>query len=119
MAPLGENVNEFEKEVASYIGIGHAAALSSGTAALHLAYILAGITEGDTVLCQDLTFSATANPLAYQHANVVFVDSERETWNMDPKALGEGIFSISGSQGSGRRQPVWRSGKAGRDQRDL
>ena len=87
VAPLGENVNEFEKEVASYIGIGHAAALSSGTAALHLAYILAGITEGDTVLCQDLTFSATANPLAYQHANVVFVDSERETWNMDPKAL--------------------------------
>lgn len=92
VAPLGENVNEFEKEVASYIGIGHAAALSSGTAALHLAYILAGITEGDTVLCQDLTFSATANPLAYQHANVVFVDSERETWNMDPKAL-EKAFS--------------------------
>lgn len=92
VAPLGENVNEFEKEVASYIGTGHAAALSSGTAALHLAYILAGITEGDTVLCQDLTFSATANPLAYQHANVVFVDSERETWNMDPKAL-EKAFS--------------------------
>ena len=92
VAPLGENVNEFEKEVASYIGIGHAAALSSGTAALHLAYILAGITEGDTVLCQDLTFSATANPLAYQHANIVFVDSERETWNMDPKAL-EKAFS--------------------------
>lgn len=92
VAPLGENVNEFEKEVASYIGIGHAAALSSGTAALHLAYILAGITEGDTVLCQDLTFSATANPFAYQHANVVFVDSERETWNMDPKAL-EKAFS--------------------------
>lgn len=87
VAPLGENVNEFEKEVASYIGVGHAAALSSGTAALHLAYILAGIDEGDTVLCQDLTFSATANPLAYQHANVVFVDSERETWNMDPRAL--------------------------------
>ncbi len=87
VAPLGENVNEFEKEVASYIGVGHAAALSSGTAALHLAYILAGIDEGDTVLCQDLTFSATANPLAYQHANVVFVDSEYETWNMDPRAL--------------------------------
>ncbi len=87
VAPLGENVNQFEKEIAQYVGIGHGAALSAGTAALHLAYILAGIKEGDTVLCQDLTFSATVNPLFYEHANVVFVDSERETWNMDPKAL--------------------------------
>lgn len=89
VAPLGENVNSFEREVAEYVGVEHAAALSAGTAALHLAYILAGIKEGDTVLCQDLTFSATINPAAYQHANIVFVDSERETWNMDPEALKE------------------------------
>lgn len=87
VAPLGKNVNEFEKEIASYVGVKHAAALSAGTAALHLAYILANIKEGDTVLCQDLTFSATVNPVAYQHANLVLVDSERETWNIDPKAL--------------------------------
>ena len=87
VAPLGKNVNEFEKEIADYVGVKHAAALSAGTAALHLAYILADIKENDTVLCQDLTFSATVNPVAYQHANLVLVDSERETWNMDPKAL--------------------------------
>lgn len=87
VAPLGENVDEFEKEVAHYIGCHNAAALVSGTSALHLAYILAGIKDGDTVFCQDLTFSATANPIIYERANAVFVDSERDTWNMDPKAL--------------------------------
>lgn len=91
VAPLGENVNEFEKEMADYVGCGYAAALSSGTAALHLAYILAGVKDGDTVLCQDLTFSATVNPIAYERANLVFIDSERETWNMDPKALEKGF----------------------------
>lgn len=91
VAPLGENVNEFEKEVAAYIGCGHAAALSAGTAALHLAYILAGVKDGDTVLCQDLTFSATVNPIAYERANLVFIDSEKETWNMDPEALEKGF----------------------------
>lgn len=91
VAPLGENVNRFEEEIANYVGVKHAAALSAGTAALHLAYILAGIKEGDTVLCQDLTFSATINPAAYLHANIVFVDSERDTWNMDPKALEKAI----------------------------
>ena len=87
IAPLGPNVNEFEKEVAQYVGIGHAAATSAGTAALHLAYKLAGIEQGDIVLCSDLTFSATVNPISYEKAEQVFVDSERETWNMDPKAL--------------------------------
>ena len=87
VAPLGENVNQFEKETADYVGIKHGAALSAGTAALHLAYILSDIKEGDTVLCQDLTFSATINPLAYQKANIVLIDSEYDTWNMDPKAL--------------------------------
>lgn len=91
VAPLGENVNQFEKEIADYVGCKHAAALTAGTSALHLAYILSGIKEGDTVLCQDLTFSATVNPIAYLNANMVFIDSERETWNMDPKALEKGF----------------------------
>lgn len=87
IAPLGPNVNEFEKELASYVGIGHAAATSAGTAALHLAYKLAGIEQGDIVLCPTLTFSATVNPISYEKAEQVFIDSEMETWNMDPKAL--------------------------------
>lgn len=87
VAPLGANVNNFEIEMAKYVGAEHAAALSSGTAALHLAFIIAGIKDGDTVLCQDLTFAATVNPIAYERANLVFVDSERDTWNMDPIAL--------------------------------
>lgn len=87
VAPLGENVNQFEKEMAKYVGCKDGAALSSGSAALHLSYILSNIKEGDTVLCQDLTFAATIFPLTYIKANIVLVDSEYETWNMDPKAL--------------------------------
>lgn len=66
VAPLGTNVNEFEKELASYVGVGHAAALSAGTAALHLAMKLAGVTDGDVVFCSDLTFAATVNPVSYE-----------------------------------------------------
>ncbi|MDO5027503.1 MAG: DegT/DnrJ/EryC1/StrS family aminotransferase [Tissierellia bacterium] len=87
IAPLGPNVNEFEKELANYVGIGHAAATSAGTASLHLAYKLAGVGKGDIVLCPTLTFSATVNPISYENGLQVFVDSERETWNMDPRAL--------------------------------
>lgn len=87
IAPLGPNVDAFEKEVAEYIGVGHAAATSAGTAALHLAYKLAGVEQGDIVLCSDLTFSATVNPISYEKAEQVFIDSERDTWNMDPRAL--------------------------------
>lgn len=87
VAPLGTNVNEFEKELATKVGIGHAAALSAGTAAIHMALKAAGVGEGDIVLCQDLTFSATANPIIYQKAVPVFIDSDFETWNMSPKAL--------------------------------
>lgn len=87
VAPLGPNVVEFEKMIAEYLGIKGTSALSSGTAALHLAYKLAGIDKDDIVLVQDLTFSATINPIIYQNAKPVFIDSERETWNMDPKAL--------------------------------
>lgn len=87
IAPLGENVNEFETVVKAYTGAANAVALSAGTAALHLAMILAGVGRGDMVFCQDLTFSASANPIAYLGAEAVFIDSERETWNLDPDAL--------------------------------
>ncbi|MBU8757231.1 aminotransferase class I/II-fold pyridoxal phosphate-dependent enzyme [Priestia megaterium] len=87
IAPLGENVNEFEKELATKVGSRSAAALSSGTAAIHLALRAAGVREGDIVFCPTLTFSATANPIIYQNAIPVFIDSNYETWNMCPRAL--------------------------------
>lgn len=93
IAPLGPNVDGFEKDLATYLNIGHAAALSTGTAAIHLALILSGVSRGDEVLCQSFTFSATTNPILYQHATPVFVDSERLTWNMDPDLLVEAIES--------------------------
>lgn len=89
IAPLGENVNEFERELAERVGSKAAAALSSGTAAIHLALKAAGVEEGDIVFCPTLTFSATANPIIYQNATPVFIDSDYETWNMSPKALEE------------------------------
>lgn len=87
VAPLGPHVDAFERELASYIGIGHAAALSAGTAALHLALRLLGVQRGDEVLCSSLTFAASANPIVYEGATPVFIDSERATWNMDPALL--------------------------------
>ena len=79
IAPLGENVNKFEKAMGEFTGKGYPVALSAGTAALHLAMILAGVKTGDTVFCQSLTFSASANPVAYCGAKPVFIDSERQT----------------------------------------
>ena len=87
VAPLGPNVNAFEQEMADYAGIAHASALSEGTAAIHLALKTLGIGEGDVVLVSSLTFSATCNPIVYEKATPVFIDSERDTWNMDPVAL--------------------------------
>lgn len=87
VAPLGENVNKFEEELAEYVGSKHAAALSAGTAAIHMAFKALDVKKGDIVFCSSLTFSATANPIIYQNATPVFIDSEKETWNMDPKAL--------------------------------
>ena len=87
IAPLGENVNKFEEGIASYVGIKSAAALSSGSAALHLALKRVGVQRNDIVLCQSLTFSASANPILYEGAIPVFIDSEKDSWNMDPKAL--------------------------------
>ncbi len=87
IAPLGANVNEFEKELADKVGVKHAAALSSGTAAIHMALKSVGVGQGDIVFCPTLTFSATANPIIYQNAMPVFIDSDYETWNIDPIAL--------------------------------
>lgn len=87
VAPLGANVSNFEKELAACLKIEHCAALVSGTSALHLALIITGVKQGDEVICQSFTFSATANPIKYLNAIPVFVDSEKETWNMDPELL--------------------------------
>ena len=92
IAPLGPNVTNFEKEICEKIGIGHAAALVSGTAAIHMALKACGVGEGDIVLCQSLTFSATANPIIYEKAIPVFIDSDLETWNMSPKYLEEALI---------------------------
>ena len=87
IAPLGENVNKFEEELANYVGAKYAAALSAGTAAIHMALKALDVKQGDIVFCSALTFSATVNPVVYENATPVFIDSEEETWNMDPKAL--------------------------------
>ncbi len=87
VAPLGPNVNALEKEMAAYTGAGYASALSAGTAAIHLALKLLDIGEGDVVFVSSLTFSATCNPIVYEKATPVFIDSEEDTWNMSPIAL--------------------------------
>ncbi len=84
IAPLGPHVDGLEQDLQTFTGNSHAAALSSGTAALHLALILLNVKPGDLVICQSFTFSASANPIVYQGAIPVFVDSEKDTWNMDP-----------------------------------
>ena len=92
VAPLGPNVNLLEDKIKNFLGDNiEVAALSSGTAALHLALILLGVEPGDEVICQSMTFSASANPIAYQGATPIFVDSEKTTWNIDPNALEEAI----------------------------
>jgi dTDP-4-amino-4,6-dideoxygalactose transaminase len=95
IAPLGPNVDAFEHEFAQKIGAKHAVALSSGTAAIHMALKAIGVGEGDIVFCSSLTFSATANPIIYQNAIPVFIDSDFETWNMCPKALEQALEKYS------------------------
>ena len=92
IAPLGANVDGFEKDLQHYTGREHAAVVTSGTAALHLALILCGVKQADEVICQSMTFAASANPILYQGATPVFVDSEPETWNMDPELLEKAIW---------------------------
>lgn len=92
VAPLGPNVTGFEEDLKTYLNTDkEVAALSSGTAAIHLALILSGVIAGDEVICQSMTFSASANPIKYQGANPVFIDSEKDTWNLCPIALEEAI----------------------------
>lgn len=87
MSTVGENINEVERTAQEYIGCKHTVALSAGTAALHLAVKLAGVKHGDYVFCSDMTFAATVNPIVYEGGIPIFIDSERDTWNMDPQAL--------------------------------
>lgn len=87
IAPLGKNVTEFEKEMSAKLGAKKAVALSAGTAAIHMALKAIGVSQGDVVFCQSLTFSATANPITYEKAVPVFIDSDKESWNMSPQAL--------------------------------
>ena len=91
IAPLGPHVDGFEADLQQYTGVRFAAALSSGTAAIHLALILLDVKPGDEIICQSMTFSASANPIVYQGATPVFSDSETESWNMDPAILEEAI----------------------------
>lgn len=87
IAPLGANVTGFEQDLQQYLGAGYVTALSAGTAALHLAVRLAGVQRGDRVFCQSLTFSASANPIVYEGGEPVFLDSEPDTWNLDPETV--------------------------------
>jgi dTDP-4-amino-4,6-dideoxygalactose transaminase len=92
IAPLGPNVNGLEHDLEAFLGNDvHVAALSSGTAAIHLALVILGIKAGDEVICQSMTFSASANPITYQGASPIFIDSEETTWNMSPEFLEQAI----------------------------
>jgi len=95
IAQLGANVDGFEEDLQNYTGRDHAAVVTSGTAAIHLALMLCGVEAGDEVICQSFTFAATANPIRYQGATPVFIDSEPETWNMDPELLEQAILERS------------------------
>jgi dTDP-4-amino-4,6-dideoxygalactose transaminase len=94
VAPLGPHVNEFERVISEFCKVPHAVALSSGTAAIHLGLIALGVSQGDMVVCQSKTFSASANPIIYQGAQPVFIDSELNTWNMCPEALKKALQDL-------------------------
>ena len=98
IAPLGPNVDAFEDEIAALVGAGHAAAVSSGTAAIHLAVRILGVKPGDRVFCSTLTFAASANPIVYEGGEPVFIDSEPDSWNMSPRAL-ERAFDAAVAEG--------------------
>lgn len=91
IAPLGPNVNGFEEDLKAYVGTHAAGVFTSGTASIHLALILLGVKAGDRVLCQSFTFAATVNPIIYQGATPIFIDSELDTWNLDPELLEQAI----------------------------
>lgn len=87
VSTVGKNIDELERGICDYVGCKHAVGLASGTAALHLAVKLAGVKPGDKVFCSDMTFAATVNPVVYEHAEPVFIDTSYDDWNMDPEAL--------------------------------
>ena len=91
ISPVGPHIKRFEEELANYVGVKSCAVLSSGTAAIHLALIILGVQRDDEVICQSFTFSGSCNPIIYQGAKPVFIDSEPDTWNMDPRLLRKGI----------------------------
>jgi dTDP-4-amino-4,6-dideoxygalactose transaminase len=91
VAPLGPNVDFFEKQLSEYVGVNAAVSLNSGTAALHLALSLLGVNQGDVVMCQSFTFAASAFPILYCGAEPIFIDSEVDTWNIDPQLLEQAI----------------------------
>jgi pyridoxal phosphate-dependent aminotransferase EpsN len=93
IAPVGENIDQFESELVTYTKAAHAVALSSGTAGLHLALLAIGVSKGDIVFCSDFTFAASVNPIRYVGAQPVLIDSELQSWNMDPMILEQGIIS--------------------------
>jgi dTDP-4-amino-4,6-dideoxygalactose transaminase len=95
VAPIGPNVDAFEHDIQKFVGAQYCAALSTGTAAIHLALILADVKPGDYVICQSMTFSASANPITYLGAQPVFVDSEPDTWNMDPELMESAILDLA------------------------
>ena len=99
VAPLGPNVTAFEKEMASYIGVNYAVATNAGTAAIHLALRCLGVSSGDIVFCSDLTFAGSCNPILYQHARPIFIDSEPDSYNMSPAAL-EDAFKWAKAHGN-------------------
>lgn len=102
VAPLGPNVNAFEERIVKHTDCGHAAVLNSGTSALHLALVMLGVGRDDYVICQSFTFAASANPIRYQGAVPVFVDSEPETWNLCPQALEDAIKGCLAGRMGGR-----------------
>ncbi len=93
VAPAGPAIHQFEKDLASYFHVNSAAALASGTSALHLALINVGVKRGDEVICQSMTFAASANPITYLGAKPIFIDSERNTWNIDPEVVRDVVVS--------------------------
>lgn len=98
VSTVGANIDKFEEDVCKYIGCDYAVGLSSGTAGLHLAMRLANVKTGDIVFCTDMTFAASVNPITYENAKQVFIDSEYETWNMDPRALEKAFKKYPGTK---------------------
>ena len=115
MSTVGKNIDTVEQGICQKVGCKYAVALSAGTAALHLAVKLAGVKQGERVFCSDLTFDATVNPVVYEGGIPVFIDSERETWNMDPEALKKAFEIYPNVKVVVIAHSIWNTGKSRRD----